>query len=617
MEKSIIERTINMDNIHPHFRGWLILLPVTLVMLACIGLGSGTSTATVPQGSTGKATQAIGEATTTTGGATQTPAAEPDPLDRLLAMHSIQFNLIALQPDGTLNSVQGKIDSSGNMHLTFHSEASLPAGALENSDPEWLKQDYELYVVDGKAYQPDDQNATWMTTPVEENYGEELSNLLHGQDGPGLWLDILPDGSLQSAGQETVGGFATDKYSVNGAVDNQTITGNLWYETEGYALLKVTLTIPAALLLSNPSQKAQGELKITLETQKAEVPPVSLPTPPAGTAAPTSQTQPTQGSANSPPTTLSVSDRYPLPHTTFPGCGLLTTSGKVWVASISGFVDVLDAQSGQVLQSIALFPGAGGSAAQPVFDMKFDGQHIWVLAESQVGDRADTLFVIDPSSGTVIKQFDVSQWRGVINQQLGFSPGKIWTADHTIDIQTFEVTHVSWPWEAHYAYDGTGWMWITGSFCNHCNPVLWVFNADDLNQSHEGGYVNGNASGNPLTFTGERIWVVVSLDDSTTELWAYPPGGDKMTKDTKPLVMVSSPDDQPLALLEAGDSLWLLAGQENWGSLYQFDPQTGALLNQMVLVSVDDHTTFTVNIAFDGHDLWVLLAKELLRIPLK
>jgi len=270
-----------------------------------------------------------------------------------------------------------------------------------------------------------------------------------------------------------------------------------------------------------------------------------------------------------------------------------------------------------VLQSIALFPGSGGSTAQPVFDLKFDGQHVWALAASKTGDQADTLFVIDPASGTVIKQFDVSQWRGDSTQQLGVSPGKIWTADHTIDTQTFEVEHVSWPYEAHYAYDGTGWMWITGSFCYQCNPVLWVFNADDLNQSHEGGTVNGNASGDPLTFTGERIWVVVSLEDSTTELWAYPPGGDKMTEDTKPLVMVPSPDDQPLALLEAGNSLWLLAGHDNWGSLYQLDPQTGAILNQMVLVSANDQTTYTVNMAFDGHDLWVLLAKELLRIPIK
>ena len=41
MEKPINERIIDMNGIHPHphFRGWLVLLPVALVMLACVGLG--------------------------------------------------------------------------------------------------------------------------------------------------------------------------------------------------------------------------------------------------------------------------------------------------------------------------------------------------------------------------------------------------------------------------------------------------------------------------------------------------------------------------------------------------------------------------------------------------
>jgi hypothetical protein len=123
-----------------------------------------------------------------------------------------------------------------------------------------------------------------MTTPVAEDYGVVLSNQLHGPDGPGLWLDLLPAGSLQPAGGESVGGFAADKYTVNGMVHGQKITGSLWYYA--HALVQVELHIPAGLL--DPTKPAaQGELKITLETQKADVPPVTLPSPPAGTAVPT------------------------------------------------------------------------------------------------------------------------------------------------------------------------------------------------------------------------------------------------------------------------------------------------------------------------------------------
>jgi hypothetical protein len=255
--------------------------------------------------------------------------------------------------------------------------------------------------------------------------------------------------------------------------------------------------------------------------------------------------------------------------------------------------------------------------ARPVFDMKYDGQHVWALAESTIREGPDYLFVIDPDSGSVVKQIDVSQWRGVLNQQMGLSPGKIWTADHTIDTQTYEVTHISWPWEAHYAYDGTGWMWITGTFCYDCNPVLWVFNSNDPNQSHRGGHVEGNASDSPLTFTGERIWVLVSVAKPPRELWAYPPGGDKMTTDSEPLLRVPSPDNIPLALLSTPDSLWMLAGGDNWGYLYQLDATTGKLLNQLEVVPKGDRTTFTTNIALDDHDLWVSLVQELLRIHIK
>jgi hypothetical protein len=220
----------------------------------------------VPQGSTSEAPQDV--------------PAGLDPLDRLLEMRSIQFNLTALQPDGTSRSVQAEIDSTGNMHLKLHSPVRVPSELPENFNPNLkLPEESELYVVDGKVYQPSNQSPAWMTEPVAEDYGKELSGLLHGPNGPGIWLDILPAGSLKPAGQETVGGFQADKYIVNGIVHNQIISGSLWYES--HTLVQVELHIPAALFAADPST-ASGELKITLDAQKKDMPPVILPTTPAG-----------------------------------------------------------------------------------------------------------------------------------------------------------------------------------------------------------------------------------------------------------------------------------------------------------------------------------------------
>jgi hypothetical protein len=308
----------------------------------------------------------------------------------------------------------------------------------------------------------------------------------------------------------------------------------------------------------------------------------------------------------------------PLPHISFV---LITTPGKVWVGSVNGMVDVLDAQSGQVLHSIALFPGSGGITQQRVYDLKFDGQHVWSLAATKKEYQPDTLFVIDEANGTVLRQFDASEWEGELDQKLGLSPGKIWASHQSIDTSTFEVQYDVVPWGDSYAYDGKGWMWITGNtYVSDCNPVLSVVNADDPSQHYAAWArdLHGDACTKPITLIGDRMWVAVSVhpDNNTSvpALWAYPADGSKMTKENhEPLVIVPSPDDDPIALIGDQDGLWLLAGN---GYLYQFDPETGALLNSLDLVGANKNALAT-NITLDNNDLWVLMAQELLRIHLK
>ena len=196
----------------------------------------------------------------------------------------------------------------------------------------------------------------------------------------------------------------------------------------------------------------------------------------APTAAPTSTAsagnaagpQASPGPTTNASATFSISDRYPLPHVTFVGLGLITTPGKVWVGSANGMIDVLDAKSGQVLQSIALFPGSGGLSQQRVFDLKFDGQHVWALASYNTEEKPDTLFVIDEASGTVLKQFDASAWAGDLDQKLCFSPGRIWASHQWIDTSTFEVQSNVGRWGDSCAYDGKGWMWIAGNNLREC-----------------------------------------------------------------------------------------------------------------------------------------------------
>jgi|WetSurMetagenome_2_1015567.scaffolds.fasta_scaffold21297_2 hypothetical protein len=385
-------------------------------------------------------------------------------------------------------------------------------------------------------------------------------------------------------------------------------------------LVILTVFTTLACSLTGSTQKGNAPAAPSPSTGSTETQPPhpDLPTFPASTLEAVTPSQATPEAENKSPTVPAVSDRYPLQHLCSPAsCGLTTTPGKVWAGSAVGVIDVYDAKTGDPLQSISLFPGSGGAAAQPVLDLFFDGKYVWVLASSKLEEIADTLFVIDPASGEIVHQIDISQWRGDMNQKMGYSPGKLWTADHIIDAQTFEITKVTMPWEGHYAYDGKGWMWITGSFCVMCNTVAWIYNTDDPTQEHSGGNISGNASSNPLVLSGNLIWVVISQSDSTTALYAYSPDGSKMTGDTQPVTKAPSPDDQPRALLDARDSIWMLAGHNTWGNLYQFDNQTGAILNQMELVSADDHKTYTVNMAYDGKDLWVTLAKELLRIPLE
>jgi hypothetical protein len=236
------------------------------MLLACSFL-SFSGAATAPAGAAGPAAP----------GAEATIAeSKPDPLDRLLAMRSIKINLAAQHPDGTSSTIDVEIDTTGNMILQYSAPSKPSITFPKAVDPKTLPASYTMYVLGGKAHQRDDKKQDWMKTPVDEDYLPTLADQFHSPDSPALWLDLLPLGSIQAAGHETKGGFTADKYAVNGAVAGQQITGTIWFEPQADALIGAELRIPAALLDSSQASQ-NGELRITLSTEKADVAPVALP----------------------------------------------------------------------------------------------------------------------------------------------------------------------------------------------------------------------------------------------------------------------------------------------------------------------------------------------------
>jgi len=271
-----------------------IILAVLLAGLASVACSllqfpapAGTSNTPVALAAT-QAGAPAGQATPAPTSSNQDDILRPGPLDHLLALHSVQINLDISRPDGSSRSMQISTDKTGNMDIKINqSNPAFDADLPQEIDPKTLNIASELLVVGGKAYLHSGEDLDWMDHPMDDNnYPQTLAQELHGMDGPSLWLDILPDGSIQPAGQDTVGGFAVDKYVVNGKVEGQVISGTLWEEPQSDALIQVELHVPGALL-SAPDQPQPGELMIMLKAQKADVPLVVLPPAPSPTPTPT------------------------------------------------------------------------------------------------------------------------------------------------------------------------------------------------------------------------------------------------------------------------------------------------------------------------------------------
>jgi hypothetical protein len=620
----------------------LSLLLVLLVLLACnLASVSTSSPANTPNQSPSAATQVSGQAEPTA----VTATTETDPLDRLLTMRSIKFNLTSLKWDGTSDSIGVEIDSAGNMHVKHSLPAPNPDDLPEGFDTTKLPTSYEMYVVDGKAYTPSDENPNWMASPVDEKYLQTLSGEMHGPFSPAIWLDLLPLGSINASGKDTVGGFAADKYNVNGQVAGQSVTGTIWFEPQADALVQAELHIPAALL-SDPDQAQQGELKVTLNAQKSDIPLVTLPNASAGLPGATATT--TVVGTPSGSGALAIHDSYPLDVANgVMGISLTTSPGKVWVGTGRGTIEKVDTQSGAFEQSFSL-TGTKidlesltiDNIVGAVIKLGFDGEYIaaTMILNDQIPPHR-YLFIIDTDKGAVVHQWDLqsTEWSSDIAtfpDDFGVSPGKIWLDGHMIDTQNFEVRKdIPNPRGSHFAYNGNGWMWITGDTGGSCDDLVFIDTDDPdkvICQNHlpfmnnSGDKIGSVYVGSSImALAGDRMWMAASgggEGNQNMTIVAYPADMGQLMKETKPLTTVRLMNKgSQFGLLYAGNFLWLLwKGSDERGFLYQLDPQTGATINSLDLVGDQGRKKGDIpqDFATEGDNLWILTRYQLLRIIL-
>jgi hypothetical protein len=369
-----------------------------------------------------------------------------------------------------------------------------------------------------------------------------------------------------------------------------------------------------------------------------------------GTATPTGVTAGQAGATAGPAAgsgLLAVSNSYRLQTAKgMLGFSLTAGAGKVWIGTGRGAIEEVDSQSGAFGQSILLTPGAANAKNfYPILKLAFDGQYVWALAEGGENHQyTPHLFAINTGSGAVAHQWDLasSEWTKGTNLiagyrvvEFGISPGKVWMDHHIIDTQTFEAKFHGMIGDQIFAYNGQGWMWMTGSAAGGCDGLDFI-EIDDPTQDHEqchypfllhdaqkGDSNVGDES--PLVLAGDRVWIAGSWAGTppTYTLDAFSADMGQLMQETKPLVSVPLMDDpRKVKMLFADNFLWLLWTRgEKTGFLYQLDPQTGATINSLDVAVDQAPGEFLadirpVDIATEGDNLWILMQWHLLRIKL-
>jgi len=434
---------------------------------------------------------------------------------------------------------------------------------------------------------------------------------LNSSSGPGFWLKVLPQGSFSKLGSEQKGGFQASKYAVNGSVEGSSITGAIWVDEASQALIAAVLSVPGALF-SSPTSPAGDPLVIEFSVQKAEVAPVTLSGTFDGETAPDGESEPPVSGLPA------IVDTYPLLQFHMGAMGeIVYTKGLIWVGTLNGYVDVYSQDTGELVRSIPLRGGVSATSQLPVSNMIFDGTHVWVINMdlSDIMHVKDTLSVIDPANGKILKQWNISdesQWLNLSDPSLGMTPGKIWVMGNIIDAQTFELTGMYEPLDMHvnFAYDDFGWMWSTGHTAEIAGVV--TYNAADPSMVRvNGDSIPSAGTGSLLCLADDRMWIA-----SFGSVQAFAADGAKFGTGSRVLATQNLEILPPLDMVYDGNNLWLLKGGEGRGVLYQMDPVTGVVLRQLDVSGSKEGITpdEPQGMVYDGHDLWILGVLSLERV---
>ena len=415
--------------------------------------------------------------------------------------------------------------------------------------------------------------------------------------------------------------------------------------TGSAALLMVTLACIGNTMVPTPSSE-RASLTPGQITETATPPGLAADQALATVTPPAASVTPDPGA-------LAITGSYPLStgasdRGTITGFSVAVSPGKVWVGT-NGIIYEVDSQSGVFGRSISLISAIGESAGDqyPIMKLGFEGQYLWAWAWALYTDTYYAhhyLFAIDTDSGEIVRQWNLEspEWVGSLNphhllpEDFGISPGRIWIAWHVIDAQSFEVkTDITMPNHTRFAYNGAGWLWMTGDTGGPCDNLdikdiedpteLWCPEDWPFLEHSADGYTASNA-GSPIVLAEDRMWFAGGWPEGTMSnepvyvLVAFPIDWDHAKQATEPLASVPLVDTyQNVRLLYAGDYLWLLyTDGEYAGHLYQLDPQTGATITSLDLLGDDGRSREDLpsDMVSDGDHIWVLTKGQLLRIKI-
>ncbi len=187
-----------------------------------------------------------------------------------LALRSVQMELQTAFPGEIPNRILVSVDAAGNQRIEMTTPVS-EGFALTPEPPDWNVN--EIFVVDGKAYTRMGKTGSAEPDP-EQN--DALSEILYNPMGPGMWLILLPEENFTSAGKESKGGFDAVKYTVDGSLDGDTITGVFWVDEQTGALVGANLSLAESILGSVESGTG-GMVTIEFSVEKADVAMIAVP----------------------------------------------------------------------------------------------------------------------------------------------------------------------------------------------------------------------------------------------------------------------------------------------------------------------------------------------------